>query len=233
MKFFLDTASLDEIRQAVGWGLCDGVTTNPTLVAKEGRDHKEQILEIVRLVSGPISVETISNETEEMVRQGQEYARWASNVVVKVPNTPAGLAACRRLREAGIGVNVTLTFSSNQALLACKAGATFVSPFVGRLDDIGHDGMQVVREAVQIVETYGFSTEVLASSLRHSLHVTAAALAGSHVATMPFKVLEQLFKHPLTDVGQERFLADAAKLRTMLGKQKTPVAGATGVNKGV
>ena len=223
MKFFLDTANLEEIRQAVAWGLCDGVTTNPTLVVKEGREHKAQILEIAKMVKGPISVETITNDPDEMVRQGVEYATWAPNVVIKVPMTPHGLQACRWLRERGIPVNVTLTFSANQALLAGKAGATFVSPFVGRLDDIGHDGMQVVRDAVQIVRNYGFETQVLASSLRHPLHVTAAALAGAHVATMPFKVLEQLFKHTLTDVGQERFLADAAKLQAELEKHKARV----------
>jgi len=223
MRFFLDTANLDEIRQAVGWGLCDGVTTNPTLVTKEGREHKAQILEIAKMVQGPISVETTSNNPEEMVRQGLDYATWAPNVVIKVPMTPNGLLACRRLRERGMRVNVTLTFSANQALLAGKAGATFVSPFVGRLDDIGHDGMQVVRDAVQIVRHYGFETQVLASSLRHPLHVTAAALCGAHVATMPFKVLEQLFKHTLTDVGQERFLADAEKLQAELEKQKARV----------
>jgi len=223
MKFFLDTANLEEIRQAVAWGLCDGVTTNPTLVVKEGREHKAQILEIAKMVTGPISVETITNDADEMVRQGVAYATWAPNVVIKVPMTPHGLQACRRLRERGIPVNVTLTFSANQALLAGKAGATFVSPFVGRLDDIGHDGMQVVRDAVQIVRNYGFETQVLASSLRHPLHVTAAALAGAHVATMPFKVLEQLFKHTLTDVGQERFLADAAKLQAELEKHKARV----------
>ncbi len=223
MKFFLDTANLEEIRQAVAWGLCDGVTTNPTLVAREGREHKAQILEIARLVGGPISVETTSDDAEEMVRQGVEFAGWAPNVVVKVPMTPQGLQACRQLRGRGVAVNVTLTFSANQALLACKAGATFVSPFVGRLDDIGHDGMQVVRDAVQMVRTYGFSTQVLAASLRHPLHVTAAALAGAHIATMPFKVLEQLFKHALTDVGQARFLADAAKLQAELEKPKARV----------
>ena len=223
MKFFLDTANLEEIRQAVAWGLCDGVTTNPTLVVKEGREHKAQILEIAKMVTGPISVETITNDADEMVRQGVAYATWAPNVVIKVPMTPHGLQACRRLRERGILVNVTLTFSANQALLAGKAGATFVSPFVGRLDDIGHDGMQVVRDAVRIVRNYGFETQVLASSLRHPLHVTTAALAGAHVATMPFKVLEQLFKHTLTDVGQERFLADAAKLQAELEKHKARV----------
>lgn len=223
MKFFLDTANLEELRQAVAWGLCDGVTTNPTLVTREGREHKAQILEIARLVSGPISVETTSNDAEEMVRQGVDFAAWAPNVVVKVPMTPPGLQACRRLRDRGIGVNVTLAFSANQVLLAAKAGATFVSPFVGRLDDIGHDGMQVVRDAVQITRTYGFATQVLAASLRHPLHVTAAALAGAPVATMPFKVLEQLFKHSLTDVGQERFLADAKQLQAELEKHKARV----------
>jgi transaldolase len=223
MRFFLDTANLDEIRRATAWGLCDGVTTNPTLVAKEGCDHRTQIQEIAKVVSGPISVETSSNDVEEMVRQGREFATWAPNVVVKVPMTPNGLVACRRLRSEGIPVNVTLVFSANQALLACKAGATYVSPFVGRLDDIGHDGMEVVRQAVAIVDHYGFETEVLASSLRHPLHVTEAALAGAPIATMPFKVLEQLFKHVLTDVGQERFLADAARLRAAVEPRQAKV----------
>lgn len=223
MKFFLDTANLEELRQAVAWGLCDGATTNPTLVAKEGREHKAHILEIAKIVKGPISVETTSNDPDEMTRQGEDFATWAPNVAVKVPMTPPGLAACRRLRAKNIPVNVTLAFSANQALLAAKAGATYVSPFVGRLDDIGHDGMQVVRDAVVIIRTYGFDTKVLASSLRHPLHVLEAAKAGAPISTLPFKVVEQLFKHALTDVGQEKFLADAAALRAQLEKQKAKV----------
>lgn len=223
MKFFLDTANLEEIRSAHRWGILDGVTTNPTLVAREGMDYRAVVREIASVTSGPISVETTSDRADEMIAQGREYATWAPNVVVKVPATPDGIAAGAALTREGIRVNVTLTFSVNQALLAAKIGAYFVSPFVGRLDDIGHDGMQVVRDAVQIFKTYGFTTQVLASSLRHPLHVTQAALAGAHIATMPFKVAEQLFKHPLTDLGQERFLSDWHKLQAELERRKTKV----------
>lgn len=223
MKFFLDTANLDEIRTAQRWGLLDGVTTNPTLVSKEGMDYRTIVREIASITPGPISVETTSERADEMIAQAREYATWASNVVVKVPNTPEGLQAGRVIREEGIKINVTLTFSVNQCLLAAKIGAYFVSPFLGRLDDIGQDGMQVVRDAVQIYRTYGFTTQVLAASLRHPLHVTQAALAGAHIATMPFKVMEQLFKHPLTDIGQERFLADWRKLQSELERRKTKV----------
>lgn len=212
MKFFLDTANLDELRQAVAWGLCDGATTNPSLVAKEGREHHAHILEIAKIVKGPISVETTSNDADEMVRQGEEFATWAPNVVVKVPMTTEGLAACRRLRAKGIPVNVTLAFSANQALLACKAGASYVSPFVGRLDDVGHDGMAVVAETVEIFQRYDIPTQVLAASLRHPRHVVLAAKAGAHVATMPYSVLMAMLRHPLTDVGIERFLADAQRV---------------------
>lgn len=223
MKFFLDTGSLDEIRTAARWSLCDGVTTNPSLVSKEGMDYRDLVLKIAEIVAGPISVETTSNDAGEMIAQGRAYATWAPNVVVKVPCTVEGLMAGKALVDDGIRINVTLTFSANQALLAAKIGATFVSPFVGRLDDIGHDGMQVVRDAVQICRTYGFATQVLASSLRHPLHVTASALAGADIATMPFKVLEQLFKHALTDIGQEKFLADWRKLQDELERRKTKV----------
>lgn len=223
MKFFLDTGSLEEIRTAARWSLCDGVTTNPSLVSKEGMDYRDLVREIAQIVSGPISVETTSNKAEEMIAQGRDYATWAPNVVVKVPCTVDGLVAGKALVNDGIRINVTLTFSANQALLAAKIGATFVSPFVGRLDDIGHDGMQVVRDAVQIYRTYGFPTAVLAASLRHPLHVTAAALAGADIATMPLKVLEQLFKHTLTDSGQEKFLADWRALQQELERRKTKV----------
>lgn len=223
MKFFLDTGSLEEIRTAARWSLCDGVTTNPSLVSKEGMDYRDLVRQIAQIVSGPISVETTSNKAEEMIAQGRDYATWAPNVVVKVPCTVDGLVAGKALVNDGIRINVTLTFSANQALLAAKIGATFVSPFVGRLDDIGHDGMQVVRDAVQIYRTYGFPTAVLAASLRHPLHVTAAALAGADIATMPLKVLEQLFKHTLTDSGQEKFLADWRALQQELERRKTKV----------
>lgn len=223
MKFFLDTANLEEIRTVNRWGILDGVTTNPTLVAKEGMDYRAVVREIAAVTSGPISVETTSDQAGEMIAQGKEYATWANNVVVKVPATVDGITAAAALAREGVRINVTLTFSVNQAILAAKVGATFVSPFLGRLDDIGHDGMQVVRDAVQIFKTYGFATQVLASSLRHPLHVTQAALAGAHIATMPFKVAEQLFKHPLTDAGQERFLADWRKLQAELERRKTKV----------
>ncbi len=223
MKFFLDTANLEEIRAAHRWGILDGVTTNPTLVAREGMDYRTVVREIAAVTSGPISVETTSDRADEMITQGKEYATWAPNVVVKVPATSDGITAGAALTREGIRINVTLTFSVNQALLAAKVGAIFVSPFVGRLDDVGHDGMQVVRDAVQIFKTYSFTTQVLASSLRHPLHVTQAALAGAHIATMPFKVAEQLFKHPLTDLGQERFLSDWRKLQAELERRKTKV----------
>lgn len=223
MQFFLDTGNLEEIRTGAGWGLADGVTTNPSLAAKEGLEYRDLIREIAKMVSGPISVETASNDPQEMVAQAREYATWAPNVVVKVPATQAGIVAAMALRKENIKTNVTLTFSLNQALLAAKAGACFVSPFVGRLDDIGHDGMDVVRQAVAVFRTYGFSTKVLASSLRHPLHVAQAALAGADVATIPFKVMEQLFKHPLTDVGQEKFLADWRTLHEELERKKTRV----------
>ncbi len=223
MKFFLDTAHIPDLRTAHSWGMLDGVTTNPTLVSKEGQDYRSLIREVASFVSGPISVETTSEDSAEMVRQGREYVTWAPNVVVKVPCTPAGLQAASAMRTEGIKINVTLTFSLNQALLAAKVGAYFVSPFVGRLDDIGQDGMALVREIVDVYRTYGFSTQVLAASLRHPLHVVEAARVGAHIATMPFKVLEQLFQHPLTDIGQERFLADWRKLQGELERRKTKV----------
>lgn len=223
MKFFLDTASLDEIRTAHGWGILDGVTTNPTLVAKEGMDYRAVVREITGITAGPISVETTSGLADEMMTQAREYVTWAPNVVVKVPATTEGVKAAAALAREGIRINMTLTFSVNQAILAAKVGAYFVSPFLGRLDDIGEDGMQVVRDIVQIYRTYGFTTQVLAASLRHPLHVTQAALAGAHIATIPFRVMEQLFKHPLTDIGQERFLADWRKLQAELERKKSKV----------
>lgn len=223
MQFFLDSGSLEEIKAASRWGLLDGVTTNPSLVSKEGMDHRALILEIAKITPGPISVETTSEQAEEMAAQGREYARWAPNVYVKVPCTPEGIRAAVMLVREGIRINVTLVFSANQAILAAKAGAAFVSPFVGRLDDVGQEGMAVVREIVQVYRTQHFATKVLAASLRHPIHVTQAALAGADIATMPFKVLEQLFKHPLTDIGQERFLSDWRKLQSELERKKTKV----------
>ncbi|MBI4482780.1 MAG: fructose-6-phosphate aldolase [Acidobacteria bacterium] len=211
MKFFIDTANLKEIREAVSWGLVDGVTTNPSLVAKEGRDFHELLLEICRAVNGPVSAEVVSTLSEGMVAEGRELASIHDRIVVKTPLTPEGIKACKILTTEGIRVNVTLVFSPVQAILAAKAGAAFVSPFVGRLDDVGASGMDLAADIVQIFRNYDFKTEVLVASVRNPVHVAEAARMGAHVATMPFKVIEQLFKHPLTDVGLERFLADWEK----------------------
>ena len=223
MQFFLDTGSLDEIRTATRWGLVDGVTTNPSLVGREGMDHRTLIREIAGMVSGPISVETTSESADEMVAQGREYVTWAPNVFVKVPCTPEGIRAASLMRGAGIRINVTLVFSLNQAILAAKVGAFFVSPFLGRLDDIGEDGMILLRDIVEVYRTYDFSTQVLAASLRYPMHVAHAAKIGADIATMPFKVMEQLFKHPLTEIGQTRFLADWRALVAELERKKTKV----------
>lgn len=208
MKIFLDTANVDEIREGASWGIVDGVTTNPSLVAKEGRDFKEVIKEITEIVDGPISAEVISLKSEEMITEAREVAKMHPNVVVKIPMTPDGLKAVSTISKEGIKTNVTLIFSSNQALLAAKAGATYVSPFLGRLDDIGHEGMNLVRDIVEIFDIYGIDTQVIAASIRNPLHVTDAALAGAHVATIPFNVLTQMAKHPLTDIGIAKFLKD-------------------------
>ena len=212
MKFFIDTANLKEIREAAALGLADGVTTNPSLVAKEGdvnfRDHVAAICEIVR---GPVSVEVTSLDTEGMLREGRDYAKIAPNVVVKCPLTIEGLRATRTLTEEGTPVNVTLCFSAAQAILAAKCGAAYISPFVGRLDDIAEDGIRLVRDIVEIYRNYEWKTEVLAASIRHPVHVVEAARAGADIATMPFKVIAQLSKHPLTDKGLEQFLADWRK----------------------
>jgi len=212
MKFFIDTANLDEIRECSEMGLIDGVTTNPSLVSKEGNvDFKEHIAKICALVKGDVSAEVTSLDTEGMLREGREYAKIAPNVVIKCPLTMDGLKATRTLREEGTKVNVTLCFSAAQALLAAKAGATYISPFIGRLDDIAQDGMQLIRDIVQIYDNYGFATEVLAASIRHPMHIVDCALAGADVATIPFKVIQQLVKHPLTDKGLDAFLADWKK----------------------
>ena len=212
MKFFIDTANLDEIREANEMGLIDGVTTNPTLVSKEGDvDFKEHIAKICEMVKGDVSAEVTSLDTEGMLREGRELAKIAPNVVIKCPLTLDGLKATRTFRDEGTKVNVTLCFSAAQALLAAKAGASYISPFIGRLDDIGQDGMQLIRDIVQIYDNYGYATEVLAASIRHPMHIVDAALAGSDVATIPFKVIQQLVKHPLTDKGLESFLSDWKK----------------------
>ena len=213
MKFFLDTANVNEIREAASLGVLDGVTTNPSLVAKEGKPFKETILEICNIVDGPVSVEVIATDAGTMCREGQNYATWHKNVVVKLPTTRDGLRACKCLSGQGIKTNLTLCFSPNQALLVAKAGATYVSPFVGRLDDISHNGMELVRQIIQIYKNYDYKTQVLAASLRHPLHVVEAALAGAHVATIPAKVLDQMFNHPLTDKGLAQFLKDWEKAK--------------------
>ena len=212
MKFFLDTASVKEIREGVALGVVDGITTNPSLIAKEGRPFREIVEEICRLVDGPINLEVVGTDADTMVAEGRDLAKIHANVVVKVPMIAEALKALRRLHLEGIKVNVTLCFSANQALLAAKAGATYISPFIGRLDDISHVGMELIRDILTIYRNYGYPTQVQAASLRHPLHVVEAAKAGAHVATMPFAVLQQLLKHPLTDVGLERFLTDWKKV---------------------
>ncbi|MBK9215914.1 MAG: fructose-6-phosphate aldolase [Chloracidobacterium sp.] len=212
MKFFIDTANLDEIREANELGLIDGVTTNPSLVAKEGDvDFKEHVAAICKIVAGDVSAEVTALDTEGMLKEGREYAAIAKNVVVKCPLTLEGLKATRTLSSEGIGVNVTLCFSASQAILAAKAGARYISPFIGRLDDISTDGMELIRQIVTIYDNYGFATEVLAASIRHPMHIVDCALAGADVATIPFKVIQQLVNHPLTDKGLDAFLADWKK----------------------
>ncbi|MDH7515241.1 MAG: fructose-6-phosphate aldolase [Bacteroidota bacterium] len=208
MKIFIDTANIGEIRKAAAMGLLDGVTTNPSLVAKEGKNFRQLLAEILEVVDGPISAEVVSTKTEEIIPEARDLAAIHPNIVVKIPLTKDGLAAVRTLSREGVKTNVTLCFSPTQALLAAKAGATYVSPFVGRLDDVSIDGMELIRRILTIYRNYGFTTEVLVASIRHPIHVLEAALAGAHAATIPFKVIEQLFRHPLTDIGLENFLRD-------------------------
>lgn len=212
MKIFIDTANLEQIKEVNSWGVLDGVTTNPTLVAKEGCDFKKRIEDICNVVDGPISAEAVSLESEGMVREARELSKIHKNVIVKIPMTDEGLKAVKTLSKEGIRTNVTLVFSANQALLAAKAGATYVSPFVGRLDDISHTGMDLVKDIVTIYRNYGFKTQVIAASIRHPVHVTEAALAGAHVATVPYDVLKKMLKHNLTDDGIRKFLADWEKV---------------------
>ena len=214
MKFFLDTANLKEIREGAALGIADGVTTNPSLIAKEGDvDFKQHIAAICEIVQGPVSAEVTSQDQSGMVKEGLEYSKIAPNVVIKCPLTREGLKATRELSEQGIRVNVTLCFSPAQAILAAKAGASFISPFLGRLDDIGENGLHLLSDIVEIYQNYTWKTEVLAASLRHPVHVIEAARLGADIGTMPFKVIDQLFNHPLTDKGQAQFLADWAKRR--------------------
>lgn len=208
MKLFIDTANIDEIKEVNEWGVICGVTTNPSLIAKEGRDFVEVIEEITNIIDGPISAEVISLEKEGMVEEARDLAKIHPNIVIKIPMTQEGLKAVKILSKEGIKTNVTLVFSPNQALLAAKAGATYVSPFVGRLDDIGNEGMNIIYDIVQIFDTHGIDTEIIAASIRHPIHVIEAAKAGAHIATIPYKVFLQMLYHPLTDTGIDKFLKD-------------------------
>ena len=208
MKFFIDTANIEEIRQAIDWGLVDGVTTNPSLIAKEKVAFEERIKEICAIVHGPVSAEVVSTEARDMVEEAKRLSKIAENIVVKIPMTMDGIKATSILSREGIKTNVTLIFSPLQALMAAKAGATFVSPFVGRLDDISHEGMALVEQVIQIYSNYGFDTEIIVASIRNPLHVLDAAFMGADIATIPFKVIGQLAKHPLTDMGLAKFLED-------------------------
>lgn len=218
MKIFLDTANVEEIRQAAALGVLDGVTTNPSLASKEKKPFRDMVIEICEIVKGgSISAEVVSTNVDGMLREAREVASWHPNIVVKIPMTPSGVRACHVLSGEGIRVNMTLIFSATQALLVAKAGAYYVSPFLGRLDDISTDGMILLKDILTIYRNYNYSTQVLAASLRHPMHVVEAAKLGAHIATMPYKVFEMLFKHPLTDRGLEAFLKDWEKAREVLG----------------
>jgi transaldolase len=212
MQFFLDTGNIDEIKQALDWGILDGVTTNPTLISKTGRSFMEVAKEIVKLVDGPVSLETVSLNAEGMIKEGRMLAELGDNVVVKIPMTPEGVKAIQVLESDGIPVNVTLIFSPAQALIAAKAGATFVSPFIGRIDDVSGEGMKLIREVKTIFDNYDIDTEIIVASVRHPMHVVEAALIGADICTMPFEVMRKLFNHPLTDKGLEQFLKDWEKV---------------------
>ena len=208
MKLFIDTANVDDIREVASWGVLSGVTTNPSLVAKEGRDFMQVLREILEIVDGPISAEVLSLQADDMVEEARQYYELHKNIVIKLPMTAEGLKACSRLREKGVRCNMTLVFSPNQALLCARAGAAFVSPFVGRLDDISTDGIQLIRDTADIFDLHGIDTEIIAASIRTPGQVVEAAKAGAHIATIPPKVFHQMLKHPLTDAGIERFLKD-------------------------
>jgi len=213
MKFFIDTANIDEIKEAAALGVLDGVTTNPSLVSKEGKDFRKLLDEILKIVDGPVSAEVISTDYEGILKEGRDLAKIHKNIVVKIPLVKEGLKACKTLTSDGINVNVTLCFSPTQAILAAKAGATYISPFVGRLDDISTSGMDLISQIVQIYRNYSYKTEVLVASVRHPLHVVEAALIGADVCTIPFDVIKKMFNHPLTDIGLEKFLGDWKKLK--------------------
>lgn len=208
MKFFIDTANVDEIREVASWGVLDGVTTNPSLVAKEGRDFKQVLREILEIVNGPISAEVVSLRADEMVAEARQYYEMHKNVVIKLPTTEEGLKACAKLSDMGVRTNLTLVFSANQALLCARAGAAFVSPFVGRLEDISEDGIQLVQDIAEIFDIHDIETEIISASIRTPMHVTDSARAGAHIATIPYKIFTQMLKHPLTDAGIDRFLKD-------------------------
>jgi transaldolase len=212
MKFFIDTGNLDEIKKAKDLGILDGVTTNPSLVSKEGRDFKSLLRDICEVVDGPVNAEVVSKEMEGMIEEARDLVKVADNIVVKIPLIEEGLKAVKSLTQEGIKTNVTLCFSPLQALMAAKAGASYISPFVGRLDDIGHRGMDVVEQIVNIYDNYGYETEIIVASIRNPTHVLDAALMGADIATMPYNVIRQLIKHPLTDIGLDKFLADWKKL---------------------
>ncbi len=212
MKIFLDTANVEQIREAASWGIVDGVTTNPTLIAREGRRFEDVVREICEIVDGPISAEVVSEDAGGMIREARELAKIHKNIVIKIPMTAEGLKAVKQLESEGIRTNVTLVFSPNQALLAAKAGASFVSPFIGRLDDAGNEGMRIIEEITTIFKNYGFKTQIIVASVRHPIHVVQAAMLGADICTVPFAVLEKMLKHPLTDRGIERFLRDWEKV---------------------
>jgi transaldolase len=215
MKIFIDTANIDQIREVNSWGILDGVTTNPSLVSKENKDFRTLVKEICEVVDGPISAEAVSLDAEGMVKEGRELSTIHPNINIKIPMTEEGIKATKILSDEGIDVNVTLIFSAAQALLACKAGAKYISPFVGRLDDIGHVGMDVVEECLDIIWNYDFETEVIVASVRHPNHVLEGARMGAHIATIPYAVLRKMFNHPLTDIGIERFLKDWEKVKNL------------------
>jgi len=218
MKFFLDTANLDDIKKYNEWGVVDGITTNPSLIAKEGVPYESRIKEILEVVDGPISTEVVTEDLDEMIEQGKKYASWHENIYVKVPMTPVGMQALQAFKKEGVKVNVTLIFSASQALIAMKNGADFISPFIGRLDDISQDGLGLIAEIMEIHRSYDFDTEVLVASVRHPRHVVESAMMGAHICTMPPAILDKLIKHPKTDEGQERFLADWEDLQSKLKK---------------
>lgn len=212
MKIFLDTANIEQIKEANSWGILDGVTTNPTLMAKEGMEFEEIVKEVCEIVDGPISAEAISTKCDDIVSEARTLSKMHKNVVVKIPMTIDGLKAVKKLSAEGVRTNMTLVFSPNQALLAAKAGATYISPFIGRLDDIGHEGMELVEQILTVLRNYDFSSQVIVASIRHPVHVVQAALLGADIATVPFEVLKKMTRHSLTDVGIERFLHDYEKI---------------------